>query len=119
MSMDKSLRAKSSLERHRNVLTRAERIEKLKELGRWTESSRAIGLPKVVHRKAAVGKKEKAPKPTAEAGAPGAAPTAEGAAPATGKAPAAGGKAPAPGAKGAAAAPAAGKKEAEKKEKKG
>ncbi|RME37168.1 MAG: small basic protein [Planctomycetota bacterium] len=59
MSLDKSLKGKNTLERHRNVLTRAERIEKLKEIGRWTEESTAIGLPKVAHRKAAVGKKSK------------------------------------------------------------
>jgi hypothetical protein len=34
----------------------------LKELGRWEEDSKAIGLPKIVHRKAAVGKKDKAAK---------------------------------------------------------
>ena len=62
MSMDKSLKGKNTLERHRNVLTRAERIEHLKETGRWTEESTAIGLPKVAHRKAAVGKKGKVEK---------------------------------------------------------
>ncbi len=59
MSMDKSLKGKDTLVRHRNVLTRAERIEHLKEAGRWAEDSKAIGLPKVAHRRAAVGKKEK------------------------------------------------------------
>ncbi len=62
MSLDKSLKGKDTLTRHRNVLTRAERIEHLKETGRWTEDSKAIGLPKVAHRKAAVGKKDKAEK---------------------------------------------------------
>ena len=59
MSMDKSLKSKGVLQRHRNVLTRAERIEQLKEIGRWTEESTPPGLPKVAHRKAAVGKKGK------------------------------------------------------------
>lgn len=59
MSMDRSLKSRSSLTRHRNVLTRAERIERLKELGRWTEDTKVMGLPKVAHRKAAVGKKGK------------------------------------------------------------
>jgi len=59
MSLDKSLKSKDLLERHRNVLTRAERIERLKELGRWTDDMNVLGLPKVAHRKAAVGKKEK------------------------------------------------------------
>ena len=62
MSVDRSLKGKDALERHRNVLTRAERIGKLEELGRWTDESTAIGLPKVTHRKAAVGKKDKATK---------------------------------------------------------
>lgn len=64
MSLDKSLKPKNMLERHRNVLTRAERIERLKEQGRWTEDMSALGLPKVAHRKAAVGKKSKAKKET-------------------------------------------------------
>ncbi len=62
MSMDKSLKSKNLLQRHRNVLTRAERIEFLKEADRWEEDSTAIGLPKVAHRKAAAGKKDKATK---------------------------------------------------------
>ncbi len=59
MSMDKSLKGRNVLTRHRNVLTRAERIEYLKETDRWTEESRAMGLPKVAHRKVTVGKKDK------------------------------------------------------------
>ncbi len=59
MSLDKSLKGKSTLERHRNVLTRAERIEKLQELGLWGDESAALGLPKVAHRKVTAGKKEK------------------------------------------------------------
>ncbi len=67
MSMDRSLKSKSSLTRHRNVLTRAERIERLKELGRWTEDIKVMGLPKVAHRKVAVGKKDKTLKQEQEA----------------------------------------------------
>ncbi len=77
MSMDPSLKSKSTLERHRNVLSRAERIAILKETGVWTEEMGASGLPKVAHRKAAVGKKSKVEKDAAAAA--GAAP-AEGAA---------------------------------------
>ena len=75
MSLDKSLKPKGTLRRHRNVLTRAERIEHLKELGHWTDETRPFGLPKVAHRKLSVGKKEKAkkaetgPEGEAEAGA--------------------------------------------------
>jgi small basic protein (TIGR04137 family) len=114
MSLDRSLKSASSLVRHRNVLTRAERLDKLKEEEKWNEDKSVFGLPKVAHRKVAEIKAEKA---AAEEGAPAAAGAAApaGAAPAAGaKAPAAGaaaGKAPAAGAKpAAAAAPAAKKK---------
>lgn len=100
MSMDSSLKSKSTLERHRNVLSRAERIAILKETGVWTEEMGASGLPKVAHRKAAVGKKSKAEKDAAAAAGAGAAP-AEGAAAA---APAEGAGKAAAGAKPAAAA---------------
>lgn len=59
MSLDKSLKTKASLERHRNVLTRAERIERLKTEARWTDEQSPFGLPKVSHRKAAVGGRTK------------------------------------------------------------
>ncbi len=62
MSLDKSLKSKNTLSRHRNVLTRTERIEKLKESGLWTDDSSALHLPKVGHRKASVGKKTKTAK---------------------------------------------------------
>ena len=59
MSRDKSLKSASALSRHRNVLSRMERIEKLKEEDRWTDDSGPFGLPKVAHRKVAVGGKDK------------------------------------------------------------
>ena len=65
MSLDKSLKSKSALERHRNVLTRAERIAKLEEEGRWADDSSPTGLPKVVHRKSSAGAKEKKEKAAA------------------------------------------------------
>jgi len=85
------------LERHRNVLTRAERVVILKETGMWSEGGKITGLPKVAHRKAAVGKKDKAEKkPEGVEGAPvaaaGAAPAAEKEKPAKGAKPAKGGK---------------------------
>jgi small basic protein (TIGR04137 family) len=70
MSVDRSLKLKDALVRHRNVLTRAERIEVLKEEERWAEGTSVLGLPKVAHRKSAAGKKAKA---EAAAAAPGAA----------------------------------------------
>src|SRR5438270_9643001 len=110
MSLDRSLKSASSLVRHRNVLTRAERLDKLTEAEKWDESKGVFGLPKVAHRKQAEAKAEKA---TAEEGAAPAAGAAGGAAPAAAagaKAPAAGGKAAAPAAAaGKGAAPAGGK----------
>jgi len=60
MSIDRSLKTKGALSRHRNVLTRAERIEILEDQERWQEGDPVLGLPKVAHRKAHTGKKGKA-----------------------------------------------------------
>jgi small basic protein (TIGR04137 family) len=60
MSIDHSLKVKGALTRHRNVLTRAERIEKLKDDEKWSEDNTVLGLPKVAHRKSHAGRKEKA-----------------------------------------------------------
>jgi small basic protein (TIGR04137 family) len=109
MSLDRSLRGASSLVRHRNVLTRGERLDRLKEQEKWDESKPVLGLPKVANRKLALAKaaKEETAEGAAATPAGGAAPAAKGAAPAAkGAAPAAKGAAPA--AKGAA--PAAKKK---------
>ena len=57
MSIDPSLKIKGALSRHRNVLTRAERIEQLKEEERWSEEDSLLGLPKVAHRKSHAGRK--------------------------------------------------------------
>ena len=100
MTIDKSLRVKAGAISNRNVLTRAERILKLRETDRWKEGDKVLGLPKVRVLKLALKKKKKAAK--AEEGAEGAAAPAAGAA---GAAPAKGAAAPA--AK-AAAAPAKG-----------
>jgi len=62
MSMDKGLKAASALVRHRNVLSRDERIEALKEEERFADGQSVLGLPKVANRKVAI-KKEKAEKP--------------------------------------------------------
>jgi len=59
MSVDRSLKVKNALQRHRNVLTRAERVDVLKDEERWNEGDSLLGLPKVSHRKAGVGKKSK------------------------------------------------------------
>jgi small basic protein (TIGR04137 family) len=121
MSLDRSLKGANSLVRHRNVLTRNERLDKLKEEEKWDEKKSVFGLPKVAHRKQEVVKavKEEAvpgaegavAAPGAAGTAPAAAGAAKGAAGAKGAAaPAAGAKAAAPVAGAKAAAPAAKKK---------
>ena len=66
MSLDKTLKTAANLERHRNVLTRAERILKLQDEERWADDQNPIGLPKVGHRKVVVGGKTKKVKKGAE-----------------------------------------------------
>jgi small basic protein (TIGR04137 family) len=103
MSMDRSLKVKGALSRHRNVLSRGERVEALKLEERFVEDSSVMGLPKVAHRKASTGKKE------AKVATAAATPEAAAAAGATGT-PAAAGQKAAPGAKAPAAKAAAAKK---------
>ena len=56
MTIDKSLKIKSGVQRSRNVLTRAERIERLKAV----DGDTVMGLPKVRVQKTALKKKKKA-----------------------------------------------------------
>lgn len=100
MSVHKSLRSTSSMTRARNVYNRWERLQKLKEQGRWKDGQPVYGLPKVRTSVVKIGGKKKVKAKAAAEGAEG----AEGAKPAEGAA-----KAAAPA---AAAAPA---KDAKKK----
>ncbi|GHT16544.1 hypothetical protein FACS1894189_0480 [Planctomycetales bacterium] len=59
MTVDKSLRIRKGIVRSRNVLTRAERIEKLLQQDRWTEADGPLCLPKVRVYKVVVKKKKK------------------------------------------------------------
>jgi small basic protein (TIGR04137 family) len=59
MTMDKSLKTRRGLIRSRSVLTRAERIEKLKETDRWVDGDNPFGLPKVRVYKLTMKKKKK------------------------------------------------------------
>ena len=59
MSMDRSLKIAGSLTRHRNVLTRAERLARLRDEDRWDEEQSVFGLVKVANRNLKVGKKQK------------------------------------------------------------
>ena len=78
MTMDKSLKARLGLARARSVLTRGERIQRLKTADRWQEGDSPFGLAKVRVYKLTVKKKKK--KKEEEEGAEGAvaaAPAAE------------------------------------------
>jgi small basic protein (TIGR04137 family) len=90
MSIDKSLKRKGGMSKQRCVLTRAERIAKMMENGKFGTDTSPYGLPKTRVQKVALKKKVKkeAAEGDAAAGAAGATPAAG--------APAAAAKAPAP-----------------------
>jgi small basic protein (TIGR04137 family) len=46
MSQHRSLKGASTITAKRNVLKRFERVDLLKKRGRWTQTSKVIGLPK-------------------------------------------------------------------------
>ena len=62
MTLDKSLKIRMGKMRNRNVLTRAERIQKLVEAERWSGGDSVIGLPKVRVQKVSLKKKKKVKK---------------------------------------------------------
>lgn len=68
MTMDKSLRIRRGLIRSRSVLTRGERIERLKAADRWREGDSPFGLAKVRVYKLAMKKKKKKKKEEEEEG---------------------------------------------------
>lgn len=85
MSIHKSLVLRGKLKRHRNVLTRTERLSLLAKDGKWKEDDSLFGLPKVrniMHKVKAKPKKEAAVAgaetavATAATPTPGAAPAA-------------------------------------------
>ena len=80
MTMDKSLKVRLGLTRARSVLTRAERIQRLKTADRWQEGDDPFGLPKVRVFKLTMKKKKKKKEEGAEGAA--AAPAAAAAEPA-------------------------------------
>jgi small basic protein (TIGR04137 family) len=101
MTIDKSLKVKRGATRNRSVLTRVERIAKLREADRWKEGDSPLGLPKVRVRKLTMKKKKKkkeeegaegAEGGAAAAATPAAAPAAKAPAAKPGAKPAAGGK---------------------------
>lgn len=75
MTMDKSLRVRKGAVSARGVLSRAERIVKLKEQDRWEEGRSPLGLPKVRVQKMSM--KKKKPKKEEAEGAAAAKPAAK------------------------------------------
>ncbi len=59
MTIDKSLKVKRGATRNRSVLTRVERIARLKEEDAWKEDDSPLGLRKVRVRKLTMKKKKK------------------------------------------------------------
>lgn len=59
MTIDKSLRVRQGMTSNRSVLTRAERLKKLKQADRWEEGDSPFGLPKVRVQKLVLKKKKK------------------------------------------------------------
>lgn len=59
MTIDKSLKIRRGSVSNRSVLTRAERLAKLKEADRWQEGDSPLGLPKVRVYKLSMKKKKK------------------------------------------------------------
>ena len=76
MTIDKSLKVQRGATSNRSVMTRAERLERLKETDRWQEGQSPLGLPKVRVKKLTMKKKKKKAKEDEEGAAtPGAAAT--------------------------------------------
>jgi len=73
MTMDKSLKVRLGLVRARSVLTRDERIQRLKTADRWQEGDDPFGLPKVRVYKLTMKKKKKKKEEEGAAAAPAAA----------------------------------------------
>src|SRR5688572_26729425 len=82
MTIDKSLKIRRGMVRSRSVLTRAERIERLKLADRWKEGDDPTGLPKVRVYKISLKKKKKKKEEEGEAGAAAAPAAGEAAKPA-------------------------------------
>ena len=66
MSIDKSFKRKSRLNKTRSVLTRAERIDQMKANEKWADGTSPFGIPKTRVIRLVLGKKKK--KKAAEGG---------------------------------------------------
>ena len=69
MSIHSSFRTSASSAKHRNVLGRLERLEKLEAAGKWRSADQGcLGLPKVRSIKVTIKKKKKVAEAPAEEG---------------------------------------------------
>jgi small basic protein (TIGR04137 family) len=59
MTLDKSLKVAGGSIKSRNVMTRVERLTRLKELERWKEGDPVLGIPKTRVIKVSLKKKKK------------------------------------------------------------
>lgn len=59
MTIDKSLKVKAGMIKVRNVMTRGERLEKLKQAEKFPDGTSPLGLPKVRVVKLSLKKKKK------------------------------------------------------------
>jgi small basic protein (TIGR04137 family) len=71
MSIDKSLKRKGGMTGTRSVLTRAERIQKMMDDGKWKDGLSPFGLPKTRVQKVVLRKKVKKEAGEGEAAAGG------------------------------------------------
>ena len=62
MTMDQSLKVKAGAIKSRNVLTRAERVARLKQIDKFDEEMSIVGMPKVRVPKVSLKKKKKVKK---------------------------------------------------------
>lgn len=62
MTMDRSLKVQAGAIKSRNVLTRAERVARLKELDKFDENADVVGMAKVRVQKVSLKKKKKVKK---------------------------------------------------------
>jgi small basic protein (TIGR04137 family) len=72
MTIDKTLKVKAGLIKVRNVLTRGERLQRLKEAEKFGATSSPLGLPKVRVLKLSMKKKKKVKKEEEGAATPAA-----------------------------------------------
>ena len=67
MTIDKSLKVKAGMIKVRNVMTRGERLQKLKEADKFADGTSPLGLPKVRVMKLSMKKKKKVKKEEGDA----------------------------------------------------